>query len=85
MTVELKDPSQQIIQSPYSRFLYALNSPEPKKRYSKRFEVFLNFIYIEEGKLINRVFLAGILREQIKSINFNELISSKDDATNGKI
>lgn len=56
MTVELKDPSQQIIQSPYSRFLYALNSPETKKKYSKWFEVFLNFIDIEGASLEERLY-----------------------------
>ena len=56
MTVELKDTSQQIIQSPYSRFLYALNSPETKKKYSKRFEVFLNFINIDGATLEERLY-----------------------------
>jgi hypothetical protein len=56
MTVELKDQSQQIVQSPYSRFLYALNSPETKKKYSKRFEVFLNFIDIEGATLEERLY-----------------------------
>ena len=56
MKVELKDSSHQIIQSPYSRFLYALNSPETKKKYSKRFEVFLNFIDIEGPTIEERLY-----------------------------
>lgn len=56
MTVELKDPSPQIIQNPYSRFLYALNSPETKKRYTKRFEVFLDFINIKGATIEERLY-----------------------------
>lgn len=57
MTVELKNSSPQIIQSPYSRFLYALNSPETKKRYTKRFEVFLDFIDIEGATIEERLYI----------------------------
>ncbi len=56
MTVGLKDPPQYIIQSPYSRFLYALNSPETKKRYTKRFEVFLDFMDIEGSTIEERLY-----------------------------
>jgi len=33
--------------SPYSRFIYALNAPESKRQYPKRFQVFLDFLKIE--------------------------------------
>ena len=57
MTGESKDPSQPIIQSPYSRFLYALKSPETKRKYSKRFEVFLTFVDIDGPTMEERLYI----------------------------
>ena len=33
--------------SPYLRFSYALNAPESKRQYSKRFKVFLDYLDLD--------------------------------------
>ena len=36
--------------SPYLRFSYALNAPESKRQYPKRFKVFLDYLDLDLGK-----------------------------------
>lgn len=36
------------ILSPYQKFIYALNAPESKRQYPRRFQVFLNYLKINE-------------------------------------
>jgi len=37
--------------SPYLKFTYALNAPESKRQYPKRFQIFLDYLQIQ-GKTI---------------------------------
>ena len=49
--------SNQDFQNPYFRFIYAIKSPETKKRYPDRFKAFLDYVGISgeniEERLIN--------------------------------
>ncbi len=56
MTVELKNPREQVSNVPYNRFLYALKAPESQRQYPKRLEVFLKFIDMKGSNLEERLY-----------------------------
>ncbi len=47
---------EQIISTPYNRFIYALKATETKRQYPKRLEVFLNFIGISGSSLQEKLY-----------------------------
>ena len=51
--------------SPYQKFIYALRAPESKRQYSRRFQVFLDFLK-----------LPGLTVEE-KVALFNDIIQEK--------
>ncbi len=55
MAVQLKS-QEQVISTPYNRFIYALKAPESKRQYPRRLEVFLNFIDIEGSNLQEKLY-----------------------------
>ncbi len=40
--------SNNYVLSPYQKFIYALNAPESKRQYPRRFQVFLDYLKINE-------------------------------------
>lgn len=51
----MQESIQQIdFQNPYTRFMYAIKSPETKKRYPKRFKTFLDYVEIPGDEIEER-------------------------------
>ena len=64
--------------SPYLRFSYALNAPESKRQYPKRFKVFLDYLVIDLGnssieERINKFYYDCIIKKGNKWLE-NELL-----------
>jgi hypothetical protein len=64
--------------SPYLRFSYALNAPESKRQYPKRFKVFLDYLDLELGnssieERINKFYYDYIIKKGNKWLE-NELL-----------
>ena len=64
--------------SPYLRFGYALNAPESKRQYPKRFKVFLDYLDLDSGnssieERINKFYYDYIIKKGNKWLE-NELL-----------
>jgi hypothetical protein len=53
MTAEFKETNKKF-NNPHINFLYGLNSPETRRKYSKRLETFFDFVGIHGNKVEER-------------------------------
>jgi len=63
--------SNRSVLSPYQKFIYALNAPESKRQYPSRFQVFLDYLKINELTIEEKANLFYKLIEQ-HAINWLE-------------
>ena len=88
MAVHLKS-QEQIISTPYNRFIYALKARESKRQYPKRLEVFLNFIDIKgwnlQEKLYNLYVQAKQDTEWLQDSLIDFIVFQKERVDKGEI
>ena len=76
-------------QTPYSRFMYSISSPETKKRYPDRFRTFLDYLQIPgndiEERLLNFYNQAKQNPQWLQNSLMDFIVFQKERVTKGEI
>ncbi len=80
---------QHDFQNPYVRFIYAIKSPETRKRYPKRFKAFLDYVEIP-GEEIEEILINFYDRAKqdihwLQDSLIHFILFQKERVTNGEI
>ncbi|KAA2279070.1 hypothetical protein [Candidatus Nitrosocosmicus sp. SS] len=83
------DERHNVIQNPYSKFIYAIRSPETQKRYPRRFKPFLAYANISgnqiEDQLLDLYTKAKSNPRWLQETIINFMILQKDRVSRGEI